>query len=204
MKFPGFDFNAIKNFVDNMSDEEKEQITNMAADMMQNMPNQNQPVQEEEEETEDVFAYYGIDESLADRLGGEVLSALEAASDLEQYYEDDPEADLSASVLFLSKAVLQLLRKNAAPVFDEAGKPGFSNPNATTLFQYVQSLDEDLIQKLCDQAELSQEGVLQLKNDLMQLYILLQRAEYDRITAEELQACRQLLLADGLLEKLAR
>lgn len=220
MKFPKFDYQAVKSMLDKMSPEEREQIAGAAANLMKNMDPeeinnlrdqmqqeaeqvQNEVQEEEERESQDVFAYYRIDDDLASRLEGNVLSSLEAASDLEQFYEDEDDADYSATVLFLSKAVLMLLRRTLAPVLNEAGISGFSMPAATTLFQYVQALNEENCQKLQGSSEFSQEGLFELHSDLMQLYLLLQRAEFDTIGETELLAAKNIVFDKKLLERLS-
>lgn len=105
MKFSDIDFSAISRMMDSMSDEEKDRLNNMAQEMMDNMKNEQEPEQEE-----DMYAFYGISEEEYEDVPGIVLDQMEAASDLEVYYEDVKDEDFSASVLFLSKAILNMLR----------------------------------------------------------------------------------------------
>ena len=83
MKFSDIDFSAISRMMDSMSDEEKDRLNNMAQEMMDNMKNEQEPEQEE-----DMYAFYGINEEDYKDVPGIVLDQMEAASDLEGYYED--------------------------------------------------------------------------------------------------------------------
>src|SRR5690625_1134374 len=96
MKFSDIDFSALSRMMNSMSDEEKERLNTMAENMMENMKSE----PESEEET-DFYAHFDISETEYADLPGQVLDQIEAASDLEQYYEDVTESDFSASVVFL-------------------------------------------------------------------------------------------------------
>lgn len=112
MKFSDIDFSAISRMMDNMSDEEKNKLNDMAQNMMNNMKQNEEP----EEETDFYEALNINEEDFAD-FPGSVLDQIEAGSDLEVYYEDVKDADFSASALFYAKATLNMLRKYIYPVF---------------------------------------------------------------------------------------
>ena len=103
MKFSDIDFSAISRMMDSMSDEQKEKLNDMAQGMMDTMKTNT-----EETEEVDFYTYLQIDEEEYMDLPGNVLDPVEAACDLEQYYEEVPESDFSASILFLAKAVLNM------------------------------------------------------------------------------------------------
>ena len=112
MKFSDIDFSAISRMMDNMSDEEKNKLNDMAQNMMNNMKQNEEP----EEETDFYEALNINEEDYAD-FPGSALDQIEAGSDLEVYYEDVKDADFSASALFYAKATLNMLRKYIYPVF---------------------------------------------------------------------------------------
>lgn len=200
MKFPDIDFDAISRMVDMLDDEQKDKIASMADQMMK------RNVQEEaqaEEEPDDFLDYLQIPEELAGKLSGSVLADLEAASDLEQYYEDVEDADLSASVLFLSKAVLKLLRENAAPLLSEAEISGFSSPQNLGLNQFVYQMNQAGSEKLVQIFNMDEVEISEIMNSLSQLNLLLMRAEFHTIEKPDLQMAKSLLISHGLLSSLA-
>lgn len=202
MKFSDFDFGAIARMMDSLSDEQKEQVSSMADSMLNNMQNNMAAATEEENESQDYLEYLGLDEEFAGKLPSSVLNSLEAASDMEQFYEEIPEADYSASVLFLAKAVLQLLRQNAAPLLQKAGAAGFTSPSQTTLFQYASGLNKEQVLSSAQENGTEAETLKDLAASLMQLYILLQRAEFDVIRKQDLDTAKALVIDNGLLENI--
>lgn len=199
MKFSDIDFSAISRMMDNMSDEEKNKLNDMAQNMMSDM----QSNQEVEEETEDFYTFLHIDEEEYSDLPGSVLDQIEAACDLEQFYEDDKETDFSASVLFYSKAMLSLLRTYHFPIYKNVlEEKQFSNALTTTLSQYlVPLMNTEIIHQLVDEGFGTPEGWTSHRTCLQLLSILLSRAEYDFIRYEDLQNLKDLLIKEkGLLK----
>ena len=146
MKFSDIDFSAISRMMDNMSDEEKNKLNDMAQNMMNNMKQNEEP----EEETDFYEALNINEEDYAD-FPGSVLDQIEAGSDLEVYYEDVKDADFSASALFYAKATLNMLRKYIYPIFKNFFD-GFNNPSTTTIYSYLYPLmNQDNIHKLFDE-----------------------------------------------------
>lgn len=197
MNFKDIDFSKVSQILNNMSDEEKEQLNNMAQDMMKNM---NKPQEEEEEAQEDMYAFLNIlEEDYAD-VPGVVLDEIEQAVELEQYYEDVKDSDFSASALFYGKAVLNMCRKYQYPIFANLFD-GFKNPNNTTLYNYFFPLmNDENIHKLSDEGFGNQESWVQIRLMLQQMYVVLNRAEYDRIGYEDIQNVKNVLFTQkGIL-----
>lgn len=196
MKFSDIDFSAISRMMDSMNDEEKDRLNNMAQEMMDNMKN------EQESEQEDMYSFYGINEEDYKDVPGIVLDQMEEASDLEVYYEDVKDEDFSASVLFLSKAVLNMLRHYHFSIYKnvlEISK--FSNPNMTTVYDFLYPLmNDETIQKLCDEGFGESSMWIEHRSMLQQIYTALNRAEYDFINYETLQEIKSILFdKNGLL-----
>lgn len=199
MKFSDIDFSAISRMMDSMSDEQKEKMNEMADDMMSKYA-QNQ--EEIVESQEDMYEFLQIDEEDYSELPGIVLDQMEAACDLEQYYEDVRDSDFSGSILFLCKALVNMLRKYHYPIYKNVlNVSGFTNESMTTLYSYFSVLmNEETIHTLVDEGFGSSELWVAHKNLLSQAYILLNRAEYDSISYEELQNFKDLLFNQkGLL-----
>ncbi len=198
MKFSDIDFSAISRMMDNMSDEEKASLNDMAQNMMDNMNNQNAEVEEET----DMYEALRIDEQDYSDLPGNVLDQIEAAVDLESYYEDTKDVDFSASILFYSKAVLTMCRDYLYPIFKNVLEaPNFSNKDVTTLYNYYYPLtQEENLHKLVDEGFGDSITLINLRDLLSQLYILLNRAEYDFVSYEDVQVIKDKLFKDkGLL-----
>lgn len=200
MDFSGFDFNAIRNLVNSLSDEEAAAIGKMAGDMMSSMQKP-----QEEEETQNWTDYLQTEEGFEEAFSGDVLDALEAAADMEQFYEDTENADYSAAVLFYAKATLLILRERFAPLFAEnLNKAPFKHPEQTSLFNYIQELSyASDIQELSAQTGITVSTLHLLGRKLMEVFVLLQRAEYDRVSREELQVLKDLLIRRKLLRSLS-
>lgn len=197
MKFSDIDFSAISKMMNSMSDEEKDRLNNMAQEMMDNMKNEQEPEQEE-----DMYAFYGINEEEFENVPGIVLDQMEAASDLEVYYEDVKDEDFSASALFLSKAVLNMLRHYHFSVYKNVlGISKLSNPNMTTIYDFLYPLmNDETIQKLCDEGFGESSLWIEHRSMLQQVYTALNRAEYDFINYETLQDIKSILFErKGLL-----
>lgn len=198
MKLSDIDFSAISRIMDSMSDEEKEKLNDYANNMMNNMKEKMEP---EVEEEEDFYSYLGINEEEYSNLPGIVLDQLEAASDMEQYYEDVKDADFSASALFYGKATLNMLRKYVQPIFKNFFD-GLSNPSTTTIYSYLYPLmNQENIHLLVDEEFGDSMTWVELKNTLQQVYLIVQRAEFDFVSYEDLMALKQVLIQDaGLLK----
>ena len=196
MKFSDIDFSAISRMMDNMSDDEKSKLNDMAQNMMENMKQNNEP----EEEIDFYEALHIHEEDYAD-IPGQVLDQIEAGSDLESYYDDVHEADFSASALFYAKATLNMLRKYTYPIFKNFFD-GFNNEKTTTIYSYLYPLmSSDNIHTLFDEGFGTPEGWMELKNHLQQIYVFLNRAEYDFISYEDLQMMKDILFKQkGLLQ----
>lgn len=200
MDFSKFDFNAIRNLVNSLSDEEAAALGEMAGNMMNSMQKP-----QEEEETQNWTDYLQVEEGFEEAFSGDVLDALEAAADMEQFYEDTDNADYSAAVLFYAKAALLVLRERFAPIFyEKLDKPAFRHPEQTSLFNYVQELSyASDIQELFAQTGITVSAFHLLGRKLMEVFVLLQRAEYDRVSKEELQVLKDLLLKKNLLRSVS-
>lgn len=197
MKFSDIDFSAISRMMDNMSDEEKNKLNDMAQNMMNNMKQNEEP----EEETDFYEALNINEEDYAD-FPGSVLDQIEAGSDLGVYYEDVKDVDFSASALFYAKATLNMLRKYIYPIFKNFFD-GFNNPSTTTIYSYLYPLmNQDNIHKLFDEEFGTPEGWMELKNALQQIYIILNRAEYDFVSYEDLQLLKDILFNQEVLLKI--
>lgn len=169
----------------------------MAQNMMNNMKQNEEP----EEET-DFYEALNINEDDYADLPGSVLDQIEAGSDLEVYYEDVKDADFSASVLFYAKATLNMLRKYIYPVFKNFFD-GFNTPSTTTIYSYLYPLmNQDNIHKLFDEEFGTPEEWMELKNALQQIYIILNRAEYDFVSYEDLQLLKDIVFNQEVLLKI--
>ena len=121
---------------------------------------------------------------------------------MEVYYEDVKDADFSASALFYAKATLNMLRKYIYPIFKNFFD-GFNNPSTTTIYSYLYPLmNQDNIHKLFDEEFGTPEGWMELKNALQQIYIILNRAEYDFVSYEDLQLLKDILFNQEILLKI--
>ena len=195
MKFTDFDFSKISQMINSMSEEEKDQLNGMAENMMdQAKNNMNQKAEEvEEEEDTDIFKFLEIPEDPYTDLPGTVIDQIEAAVDMEVYYEDMPEADFSAAVLFYAKAVLNLLRKFHYAVYQDVF--GLTASSATmTLYSFVSPLMQpDAIRNLVDHGYGTTEGWTEHRAFLQQLAILLSRAEYETVQYLDVQMLKESL-----------
>jgi hypothetical protein len=186
MDFKNIDFAALRHLAANLTDEQIQQAAQMAEHVM------NQKA--EEEESKDFREGLRLGEEY-DNLPGSVLDALEAAWDLQDFY-DGQEADYSATVLFLAKSLLFELRASVHPLL--MNLIGFEVPKAYTQLQdYAGALTDSNIQKLAEAAQQSQwEGVRQLIHTAMSAQY---RAQSDCVTLEQVQALETVLIP-GLLE----
>ncbi len=204
-----FDFSAVERMFNSMSEEEKHKVMDAASSMMNKMDagamkEQAQEIREEEEdEPTGVEVYLGMDDELLEKMDGHTMEMLEAAADLEQYYEDIEDADLSASALFYSKAVLSLLRLHIAPRLVIAGQHRFSKPELTSLYDYRMALGNeeaaDTLGDLCGDAS----KIEKIASGISTVMTYLQRAEFDSIGKADIEMFKMLLLQDGLLDALA-
>lgn len=197
MKFSDIDFSALSQMMNNMSDEEKERLNNMAENMMNNMKNEAH-VEEVEEIT--MYEFLNIDEEDYASFGP-VLDTIEQAVDIEQYYEDTKDTDFSACIIYYAKAVLNVLRTHHYSIYKNVLQAnGFSNPNITTIQSYlIPLMNEENIHLLADEQFGSLMGWVDHKNFLLQLSVLLNRAEYDFISYEDLQTLKQMMFDNNAL-----
>lgn len=194
MKFSDIDFGAISRMMDSMSDEEKAQLNNYAQNMMDDF--KKQQASNEEEIDDDFYAFLHINEEDYRDLDGIVLDEIEAASDMEQFYDDTKDVDFSASALFFSKAILHMMRKYFDPVF----KSLFKFPSNTTIYDYLMILmNDENIQKLNDEQFGDTQSWVMMRNFISQAYLFLNRAEYDHISYDDLQVYKDLLFKDKYL-----
>lgn len=195
MKFSDIDFSSIANMMNQLSDEQKENLNSMAQDMMNK-------VQTEPEEEISFYEYLHIDENDYKDLPGQVLDYLEAGSDMEQFYEEDENADISAAALYYAKAVLTMEREYHFPIFKNVLQvPGFSNPATTTIQSYWQALSDENIHHLVDEDFGTSEQWIKEKQLLQMVMICLNRAEYDFIHSQDLQVLKKALIDEqGLLQ----
>lgn len=188
MNFKDIDFSKVANILNSMSDEEKENLQKMAQDMM----DQKTESAEEEEDT-DLFAFLNIPEEKYTDLPGTVLDQIESAVDLEVYYEDDPDADFSGSILFYAKAMLNLLRKYHYEVYRDVLNMS-QGASTTTLYSFLTPLmQEGTIRTLVDAGYGTMEDWIFHRDCLQNLAILLSRAEYDRVGFQEVQMIKDIL-----------
>ncbi len=194
MNWNDIDFSAIQKMVDSLSEEEKANLQSMAQNMMRGdfEPNLDIQPEEEIEETDPLFQKLNMSEEEFENLPGTMQDALEAAIDLEDYYDEDLDADYSASVLFYAKALLSACRTNLYPHLKEmlAGMPSAQ----TTLFSYLQALNESNIHTLVDQGKGESATWASLAALISFMQLQLQRAEYDTISYADLVAIKHQLL----------
>lgn len=163
---------------------------------------------EEDEEEPTIDAFFGFRPILCTAMDAQTREFLEAAMDLEIYYEDMGNPDLSASVLFLAKALLSLLREGVCPYLAELGVPGFNRPDDTRLEDYTRfasdtSFDFSILN---DRKQRVLAG--SLMNEILHSTALcalaeaLYSAQNDRIDPKTLQELKAQLEEEGLLEKL--
>ncbi len=191
MNFSDIDFSAISRMMNNMSDEEKASLNDMAQNMMNNMSNT------EEQEEVDMYHFLQIDEEAYANVPGKVLDQIEAAVDFEDFYEETKDADFSGSALFYAKAVLTMLRTYVDPVYKET-LSFEKNVNTTTLYDYVYPLmDETNIHALMDVGY--RIDWISLRTTLQQLYVVLNRAEYDFVSYEDVQWIKEALFKNDFL-----
>lgn len=163
---------------------------------------------EEDEEEPTIDAFFGFRPILCTAMDAQTREFLEAAMDLEIYYEDMGNPDLSASVLFLAKALLSLLREGVCPYLAELGVPDFNRPDDTRLEDYTRfasdtSFDFSILN---DRKQRVLAG--SLMNEILHSTALcalaeaLYSAQNDRIDQKTLQELKAQLEEEGLLEKL--
>lgn len=198
-----FDFSAVERILATMSDEEKKQMMDTAAQMMGKMDTDAmaataQEIREENEDEQSLEEALGIDEELLSRLDSTTLEQLESAVDLEGYYEDVDDADQSGAALFYAKAVLTMLRKHVAPLLTDVN-PAFALAQMTTLPRYAQALSTPEGQAALKAKLEDPEQFDALCSQLGQVLVFLQRAEFDRISVNELSLLKDVLFEQGLI-----
>lgn len=206
MKFSDIDFSALGRIFDNMSDEEKAQLDQYAQDMMDGM-NFPPPPPVEEQESEEESSFYetlGIDEKEYSHLPEQALNQIEAAVDFEDYYEDTPEEDFSASVLFYAKAVLTLLRTYHYPLYKDILGVDLGMVQTTTIQSFLETLNEDAISKLTEKEFGTEKAWHQHKSALQQIDLLLKRAEYDFVSIHDLQALETILFKEDEILRIGK
>lgn len=201
MAFPNIDFDQLMGLYNSMSEEERDQAKDLASKIMsgefnpfaaaQN-PSQDTEEEDEEEETdEEEYSYLdqlGLGSDRADEFDKKVLSALEAGVDLENFYEDYPDADLSGSVLFYTKALLYQLRD----LYPElCALPAVY----TTLTDYHQALAELDTRDNDEIDEQDREALMTLISSALSIQT---RALSDAIGRLELDSFKQILVSSDL------
>lgn len=187
MNFNGFDFGQAAKILAGMSEEEKKSMMDMASDMMNRM-NQPAPAPEDSEEEEFLLCdWLPVQEETEDRLSEKVLDQFENAAALEEFYEDEPEADYSASVLFLSKGVLSYLKETWLPLYQRVLPEAGIQPAWAGLATFLVPLaQEETREKLAaDGGDLES-----LLTGLQGINLALQRAEFDTIDTPALEAAK--------------
>lgn len=215
MNWRDIDFGAVSRMMDALSDDEKENIMNMAQNMMNGFnPNggaggeEGEPAPEAEEEIEvetDFLEGLRLNPVVYGNLDPAIMKDLESGYDLEVFYEDDEEADLSGSVLFYSKALLKALRRYLYPVLTEAGLEG-SLPSAAAmdLQGFLQILySPENRKKAAKRAGLDEEDFEAVFQGLSQTAIQFSRAISDSISRADLDYLKSLLLGSDLIAELA-
>lgn len=198
-----FDFSSISSLLNSLSDDEKENITEMARNMMNNMQQPSQDDAEELVEEASLFDGLGVDEVKYSELKGKILDQMEEAYELESYYDDDPDSDYSAPLLFYSKAYLTALKEYVYPVYEEVKDlSSFPKAEQTDLYSYVLPLNESGMEDLVGAGYLTMEDWQQVSMLCMQAFVLLKKAESESVTFDELQAFKQELFSNDLLVKL--
>ncbi len=163
---------------------------------------------EEDEEEPTIDAFFGFRPILCTAMDAQTREFLEAAMDLEIYYEDMGNPDLERVRLFLAKALLSLLREGVCPYLAELGVPGFNRPDDTRLEDYTRfasdtSFDFSILN---DRKQRVLAG--SLMNEILHSTALcalaeaLYSAQNDRIDQKTLQELKAQLEEEGLLEKL--
>ncbi|MGM9947997.1 hypothetical protein [Floccifex sp.] len=186
MKFSDIDFGRIKAMMDNLNDDQKEEINQFAQNMMNNM---NEAKDQEEEIT--FYEFLHIDEE--EYKDCVVLDLIEQACDIEMYYEDTLEVDYSGCVLYYTKAILILCRQYLYPVYQELNVLNTS-VSTTTLFSFLQPLmNEETIYLFVDENKTNSNTLISLRSFLQQSLMMLNRAEFDFVNYEDLQAFKQIL-----------
>lgn len=188
MDFSKIDFSAISRMLDQMSDEQKEQINDMAKSFLDK-----EEVDVDDDGPLDFYAFLNLDEEAYSTLPGMALDQIEAASDFEQFYDDDHTVDFSASILFYAKAILTILRKIYFPVF-KVFFTEFHIEQTTTISQFLSVLEsEQNVELLTHEGFLVAFQWIEIRNFLRSWLVLLNRAQFDRIGYEELQSAKQTL-----------
>lgn len=184
MKLSDINFSAIEQMMNRLSPEEKASLDSMARDMMGQMNPEGEP---------DVDYTEGLGLSDAyQQLDGRTLDALEAAWDMENFYDQDPEADYSAAVLFYEKAVLAQLRHDLFPL-----AKAIVNFTGHSLKEFVSMLDETAVQAFVQEGIGTEAAWNALRLFLSQLVASLYLAESEPVTYEQLQGVKQAVLAEG-------
>lgn len=188
MKLSDIDFGRLGQMMDSLSPEQKGSLDAMAQRMMENMS----PA-DDAEEAVDFMEALGLDERY-ELLDGNTLGALEAAWDMEDFYDADEDADYSAAVLFYGKAVLYELRRELFPLLKAV--TGFSGHS---LKDALAALDDETVERMTKEGIGSKEQWESLRAFLVQLLTQLYIAESDKVTCEMLQGVKRLVLDDGHL-----
>lgn len=114
--FDKIDFMKAAQAVADMSDEERSQMMDMAKDMFANMQQsaasapQAETEEDQEEPARENWQILGLSIEQYNRLDEQLKELLDNAAELEDFYDQDAEADYSASTLFFYKAALAILR----------------------------------------------------------------------------------------------
>lgn len=193
MKFSDIDFNALGSMMNMLSEDEKERLNGMAEQMMEQM-GRPQEADESSEELTFQDALHLSDAQL-DVLAPASLNALEAAFDLESFYDGDVDADYSGSALFYVKALLGMLRHSLYPVLKNVLGKDMVPVNMTQLKDYM--LSQEDISRLVSEGFGSMAGWQRLAAVVNAGQAALLRAEFDTVSFGELEGLKQLLFAEN-------
>lgn len=203
MNFSDIDFGAIGDMMKNLSSEDMDHLNQMAEDMMSQM----RPSEEEVPEVDYTEGLHLSEEY--EQLPGTVLNQLEAAWDMENFYDPEEKADYSAAALFFAKALLQEAREKMYPVFrsvlpeETASSAVFRMRPASMseLKDYSGVLfDQQAIDHLVSEEFGTPEFWQAMKSLFVSTQTVLSRAEFDSIGLDDLAALKSLLLGqEGLL-----
>lgn len=220
MKLSDIDFSAVANMMNSLSDDQKASLNQMADQMMAKMrPHFDEDLQQaeadleqsqaaEDEEAEEEIEYF---EGL--HLGEEyqalpesTLKALEAAWDLENFYDRDPEADYSASMLFLQKALGTLLQETLYPLCRNVLNLDFcsrKDAQHAEMNDYINALLNPVnVEKLSAEGFADPDFWSRLRFALSHLASKVYQAQIMPVSLEEVDSAKALLLDDGLLLQL--
>lgn len=189
MKLSDINFSAIEQMMSRLSDDEKANLDAMAQEMVGRMA----PAPEEDVDyTEGLH----LDEAYQS-LDGRTLDALEAAWDMESFYDGDVDADYSAAVLFYEKAVLNQLAHDVFPLARAIG-----DFKGHSLKEFVSFLDDVQVEAFVKEGIGTMEAWSDMRNFLSSLVACLYGAESSPVSLVQLEALKRQVLDEGHLLKI--